>query len=110
MFIPQCGGGTASLNVTVAASIVLHHFGGKSFHPAPVITTSSLVMYNNLVESGICEAANSHIKMLRLNLTVFLSCRVLNFLVPTLSSHMFSLPAKVGHLFVDIYIYLGSRR
>ncbi|CAD6272994.1 unnamed protein product [Miscanthus lutarioriparius] len=42
VYIPQYGGGTASLNVTVAASIVLHHFGGKSFHPAPVVTTSSL--------------------------------------------------------------------
>ncbi|EAY96503.1 hypothetical protein OsI_18405 [Oryza sativa Indica Group] len=30
VYIPQYGGGTASLNVTVAASIVLHHFGGKS--------------------------------------------------------------------------------
>uniref|UniRef100_J3MKP9 tRNA/rRNA methyltransferase SpoU type domain-containing protein n=1 Tax=Oryza brachyantha TaxID=4533 RepID=J3MKP9_ORYBR len=29
VYIPQYGGGTASLNVTVAASIVLHHFGGK---------------------------------------------------------------------------------
>lgn len=28
VYIPQYGGGTASLNVTVAASIVLHHFGG----------------------------------------------------------------------------------
>ncbi|CAA2991524.1 family tRNA rRNA methyltransferase [Olea europaea subsp. europaea] len=28
VYIPQFGGGTASLNVTVAASIVLHHFGG----------------------------------------------------------------------------------
>ncbi|KAG1326357.1 putative TrmH family tRNA/rRNA methyltransferase [Cocos nucifera] len=27
VYIPQYGGGTASLNVTVAASIVLHHFG-----------------------------------------------------------------------------------
>lgn len=27
MYIPQYGCGTASLNVTVAASIVLHHFG-----------------------------------------------------------------------------------
>ncbi|KZV52238.1 hypothetical protein F511_41264 [Dorcoceras hygrometricum] len=27
IYIPQYGGGTASLNVTVAASIVLHHFG-----------------------------------------------------------------------------------
>jgi hypothetical protein len=97
-------------NVTVAASIVLHHFGGKSFHPAPVITTSSLVMYDNLVESGISDAANSYIKLLRLNLTVLWSCRVLNFLVPTLNSHMFSQPAMFGHLFVDIYIYLGSRR
>jgi len=26
VYIPQYGGGTASLNVTVAASIVLHHF------------------------------------------------------------------------------------
>ncbi|CAM6102520.1 unnamed protein product [Calypogeia fissa] len=26
VYIPQCGSGTASLNVTVAASIVLHHF------------------------------------------------------------------------------------
>lgn len=31
VYIPQYGGGTASLNVTVAASIVLHHFGGKLF-------------------------------------------------------------------------------
>ncbi|PPS19977.1 hypothetical protein GOBAR_AA00610 [Gossypium barbadense] len=30
VYIPQYGGGTASLNVTVAASIVLHHFGGFS--------------------------------------------------------------------------------
>lgn len=29
VYIPQYGGGTASLNVTVAASIVLHHFGGN---------------------------------------------------------------------------------
>ncbi|MQL76226.1 hypothetical protein Taro_008639 [Colocasia esculenta] len=28
VYIPQYGGGTSSLNVTVAASIVLHHFGG----------------------------------------------------------------------------------
>ncbi|XP_077218593.1 tRNA/rRNA methyltransferase (SpoU) family protein isoform X2 [Tasmannia lanceolata] len=28
VYIPQYGCGTASLNVTVAASIVLHHFGG----------------------------------------------------------------------------------
>ena len=28
VYIPQYGGGTASLNVTVAASIILHHFGG----------------------------------------------------------------------------------
>lgn len=28
IYIPQYGGGTASLNVTVAASIVLHHYGG----------------------------------------------------------------------------------
>ncbi|KAF4356076.1 hypothetical protein G4B88_007799 [Cannabis sativa] len=28
VYIPQYGGGTASLNVTVAASIVLHQFGG----------------------------------------------------------------------------------
>ncbi|CAD6334728.1 unnamed protein product [Miscanthus lutarioriparius] len=27
VYIPQYGGGTASLNVTVAGSIVLHHFG-----------------------------------------------------------------------------------
>lgn len=27
VYIPQYGGGTASLNVTIAASIVLHHFG-----------------------------------------------------------------------------------
>ncbi|KAG8373012.1 hypothetical protein BUALT_Bualt12G0126700 [Buddleja alternifolia] len=27
VYIPQYGGGTASLNVTVAASIVLHHYG-----------------------------------------------------------------------------------
>ncbi|KAK3025273.1 hypothetical protein RJ639_044075 [Escallonia herrerae] len=27
VYIPQYGGGTASLNVTVAASIILHHFG-----------------------------------------------------------------------------------
>ncbi|KAL2458585.1 tRNA/rRNA methyltransferase (SpoU) family protein [Forsythia ovata] len=27
VYIPQFGGGTASLNVTVAASIILHHFG-----------------------------------------------------------------------------------
>jgi hypothetical protein len=69
-----------------------------------------LVMYNNLVESGICEAANSHMKLLCLNLTVLWSCRLLNFLVPTLNSHMFSLPAMVGHLFVGICIYLGSMR
>ncbi|KAI4345523.1 hypothetical protein L6164_012637 [Bauhinia variegata] len=30
VYIPQYGSGTASLNVTVAASIVLHHFGGFS--------------------------------------------------------------------------------
>ncbi|KAL0393176.1 UNVERIFIED_CONTAM: putative tRNA/rRNA methyltransferase YsgA [Sesamum radiatum] len=30
VYIPQYGGGTASLNVTVAASIILHHFGGFS--------------------------------------------------------------------------------
>ena len=29
VYIPQYGGGTASLNVTVAASIVLHQFGGN---------------------------------------------------------------------------------
>lgn len=29
VYIPQYGCGTASLNVTVAASIVLHHFGGN---------------------------------------------------------------------------------
>lgn len=29
VYIPQYGCGTASLNVTVAASIVLHQFGGK---------------------------------------------------------------------------------
>lgn len=29
VYIPQYGCGTASLNVTVAASIVLHHFGGQ---------------------------------------------------------------------------------
>ncbi|XP_031482088.1 uncharacterized protein LOC116252143 isoform X2 [Nymphaea colorata] len=29
VYIPQYGCGTASLNVTIAASIVLHHFGGK---------------------------------------------------------------------------------
>jgi len=29
VYIPQYGCGTASLNVTVAASIVLHHFAGK---------------------------------------------------------------------------------
>jgi hypothetical protein len=68
VYIPQYGGGTASLDVIVAASIVLHHFGGKSFHPVPIITISSLVMRNNLVESGICETANSHIKLLLLNL------------------------------------------
>ncbi|XP_012841156.1 PREDICTED: rRNA methyltransferase 1, mitochondrial isoform X2 [Erythranthe guttata] len=28
IYIPHYGGGTASLNVTVAASIVLHHYGG----------------------------------------------------------------------------------
>lgn len=28
VYIPQYGSGTASLNVTVAASIVLHHFAG----------------------------------------------------------------------------------
>ncbi|KAK4773186.1 hypothetical protein SAY87_028205 [Trapa incisa] len=28
VYIPHYGGGTASLNVTIAASIVLHHFGG----------------------------------------------------------------------------------
>lgn len=28
VYIPQYGGGTASLNVTVAASIILHHFAG----------------------------------------------------------------------------------
>uniref|UniRef100_A0A2P2JTM0 Uncharacterized protein MANES_03G188400 n=1 Tax=Rhizophora mucronata TaxID=61149 RepID=A0A2P2JTM0_RHIMU len=31
VYIPQYGSGTASLNVTVAASIVLHHFGGNRF-------------------------------------------------------------------------------
>ncbi|GJR32363.1 putative TrmH family tRNA/rRNA methyltransferase [Tanacetum coccineum] len=30
VYIPQYGCGTASLNVTVAASIVLHHFAGTS--------------------------------------------------------------------------------
>ncbi|OEL28966.1 hypothetical protein BAE44_0010017, partial [Dichanthelium oligosanthes] len=30
VYIPQYGGGTASLNVTVAASIVLHHFGAAN--------------------------------------------------------------------------------
>eukprot|EP00850_Spirogloea_muscicola_P004156 SM000017S02896 [mRNA] locus=s17:941644:943906:- [translate_table: standard] len=30
VYIPQYGPGTASLNVTVAASIVIHHFGGFS--------------------------------------------------------------------------------
>lgn len=30
VYIPQYGCGTASLNVTVAASIVLHQFGGKT--------------------------------------------------------------------------------
>jgi tRNA C32,U32 (ribose-2'-O)-methylase TrmJ len=29
VYIPQSGPGTASLNVTVAASIVLHQFAGK---------------------------------------------------------------------------------
>lgn len=31
VYIPQYGCGTASLNVTVAASIVLHHFGGNFY-------------------------------------------------------------------------------
>ncbi|KAL5720151.1 hypothetical protein ACHQM5_012845 [Ranunculus cassubicifolius] len=30
VYIPQYGGGIASLNVTVSASIVLHHFGDKT--------------------------------------------------------------------------------
>jgi tRNA G18 (ribose-2'-O)-methylase SpoU len=31
VYIPQYGAGTGSLNVTVAASIVLHHFAGVFF-------------------------------------------------------------------------------
>ncbi len=31
VYIPQYGAGTGSLNVTVAASIVLHHFAGVLF-------------------------------------------------------------------------------
>ncbi|KAG8480978.1 hypothetical protein CXB51_025684 [Gossypium anomalum] len=43
VYIPQYGGGTASLNVTVAASIVLHHFGvWAGFQREYVMETSLL--------------------------------------------------------------------
>lgn len=38
IYIPQYGVGTASLNVTVAASIVLHHFGGNGFRPVAILS------------------------------------------------------------------------
>ena len=38
VYIPQYGGGTASLNVTVAASIVLQHFAGILISPIDYIS------------------------------------------------------------------------
>jgi hypothetical protein len=100
VYIPQYGNETASLIVTVAASIVLHHFGWGW-------DLLFLSKYNSLVESGICVAANSH-KAVAFELLFYGAdgCAVLNFHVPTLNSHMFSLPAMVGHYFGDIYVFI----
>lgn len=52
VYIPQYGAGTASLNVTVAASIVLHHFAGFFYYLILLEISPSFAAYANLISSA----------------------------------------------------------
>jgi len=65
VFIPQFGMGTASLNVTVAASIVLHHFAQWAKYPTQSVEGEKFVVDEGKhLERHMFESSLSHAKQL----------------------------------------------